>query len=408
MAGLPVLPFQNSTEPAVSSGNLQLILGTRGFQVNTLAEALSAHERHLHWAVNSFLRTAFIERGGYNPVKESFGKVAVPVIVAAKQCTITIETLPTEVLARISYYFDFRTLVNMSSTSRVFRQTLYDCTAMSCCLSNALWMELLISHMYARPLVTVTNSSRLRGEAVNQQLNIVAGCRLSDWDAISISKTYTPRVRYNYETPAEVNTPNNEGRSIIESSTSTNKDGAPEQATHYFSSSAVPHPTYYCILHSGDDLNALAMFKLCFIAEQYRLCLRCGVDIPLPSDSTSNLVTGTPGTKLNSEHVRSAGYSNYEAMPAQSKPFEGCMNAMANPLPELQQSISTKGAVVPVLYGFPSAQLMQYRNIGKLVMGGDHLISGACSWTCLYCRVSYYAYPYICGALDLVAPTNSV
>lgn len=54
------------------------------------------------------------------------------------------------------------------------------------------------------------------------------------------------------------------------------------------------------------------------------------------------------------------------------------------------------GAIVPILYGFPSVQLLAGMEAQprRLVLGGDHLIDSCHVWTCSSCRCAFRFWPY--------------
>ena len=96
---------------------------------------------------------------------------------------------------------------------------------------------------------------------------------------------------------------------------------------------------WYSILRQPtDSLNAFQLFKLCYIAEKTKSCLHC--------------------------------------------------RAMSS--------------VVPVVYGFPSTSLIALQQQRKLIMGGDYLIEGAASFTCLKCSCQFFSYPYSCCIIDVL------
>jgi len=49
---------------------------------------------------------------------------------------------------------------------------------------------------------------------------------------------------------------------------------------------------------------------------------------------------------------------------------------------------------VPVIYGFPSQQLLEHFRQKKLKFGGDNLIEGLACWSCSSCNLQLYAYPW--------------
>ena len=49
---------------------------------------------------------------------------------------------------------------------------------------------------------------------------------------------------------------------------------------------------------------------------------------------------------------------------------------------------------VPVIYGFPSQQLLEHFRQKKLKFGGDNLIEGLACWSCSSCNLQVYAYPW--------------
>ena len=50
--------------------------------------------------------------------------------------------------------------------------------------------------------------------------------------------------------------------------------------------------------------------------------------------------------------------------------------------------------LVPIVYGFPSAPLMEMRRNKRCILGGDHLIEDCFVWGCVMCNVSFKAFPY--------------
>lgn len=57
--------------------------------------------------------------------------------------------------------------------------------------------------------------------------------------------------------------------------------------------------------------------------------------------------------------------------------------------------------VVPVVYGFPSNELVTLQKAGKIRMFGDYLLEGAATWTCLGCSAEYLGYPWRINHLDM-------
>ena len=52
------------------------------------------------------------------------------------------------------------------------------------------------------------------------------------------------------------------------------------------------------------------------------------------------------------------------------------------------------GAVIPLVYGYPTPQLLECFHRKKLKFGGDNLIDGLATWTCTNCEMSWYSYPW--------------
>jgi len=50
---------------------------------------------------------------------------------------------------------------------------------------------------------------------------------------------------------------------------------------------------------------------------------------------------------------------------------------------------------VPIVYGFPSAALLQGMAVKRLVLGGDHLIESCHVWACGGCRSCFRFFPYV-------------
>lgn len=57
------------------------------------------------------------------------------------------------------------------------------------------------------------------------------------------------------------------------------------------------------------------------------------------------------------------------------------------------------GALVPLVYGFPSPVLLAGMRAQRLILGGDHLIDNCHVWACVSCNSSFRHYPY--GPLGL-------
>ncbi|KAG2432068.1 hypothetical protein HXX76_008995 [Chlamydomonas incerta] len=53
-------------------------------------------------------------------------------------------------------------------------------------------------------------------------------------------------------------------------------------------------------------------------------------------------------------------------------------------------------ALLPILYGFPSAKLLEGMRSKRLILGGDHLIESCHVWGCPNdrCGASYRFFPY--------------
>ena len=62
---------------------------------------------------------------------------------------------------------------------------------------------------------------------------------------------------------------------------------------------------------------------------------------------------------------------------------------------------SSPGSMVPVVYGFPSHQLLENFNRRRLKFGGDNLIDGLPAWCCLSCSTETFSYPYKVGTLKV-------
>ncbi|GIL82385.1 hypothetical protein Vretimale_11837 [Volvox reticuliferus] len=52
------------------------------------------------------------------------------------------------------------------------------------------------------------------------------------------------------------------------------------------------------------------------------------------------------------------------------------------------------GAIVPIVYGFPSPKLMEGMRERRLILGGDHLIENCHVWGCNRCGASFRHFPY--------------
>ena len=49
---------------------------------------------------------------------------------------------------------------------------------------------------------------------------------------------------------------------------------------------------------------------------------------------------------------------------------------------------------MPCVYGFPSPALLQHFHTRKLRFGGDYLMPGLASWSCLACDEGFYSHPW--------------
>eukprot|EP00301_Raphidiophrys_heterophryoidea_P027451 c9663_g1_i4.p2 GENE.c9663_g1_i4~~c9663_g1_i4.p2 ORF type:complete len:139 (-),score=20.32 c9663_g1_i4:52-468(-) len=53
-----------------------------------------------------------------------------------------------------------------------------------------------------------------------------------------------------------------------------------------------------------------------------------------------------------------------------------------------------RGSVMPVLYGYPSPELVALVQANRIKLGGDYFVPGDVLWQCQRCRAGWVLYPY--------------
>ncbi len=51
-------------------------------------------------------------------------------------------------------------------------------------------------------------------------------------------------------------------------------------------------------------------------------------------------------------------------------------------------------AVVPCVYGYPTAALLAAMHKGRVLLGGDYLLDNEPTWACRGCNQGWVHYPY--------------
>jgi hypothetical protein len=140
----------------------------------------------------------------------------------------------------------------------------------------------------------------------------------------------------------------------------------------------------------GAEVDAADLFRVCCTAERRRVCLHCGAGADTP---TAHIHSSSSSSNNNSSNSSSSSSHSVRAIGGARSVGAG-MGASANVGCAGVRAVGGVGAVLPVLYGYPSPPLLKAKNLGTLHFGGDHLLAGAATWYCTYCKKECFCYPY--------------
>ena len=108
---------------------------------------------------------------------------------------------------------------------------------------------------------------------------------------------------------------------------------------------------------------------------------------PEPADSGSRgEATGCPQAKAEVGRLRTGVQSPWQVALRQRAQCESRMRCPVG--------LSCKGAVCPVLYGYPSHDLVNLMRAHKLVLAGDYLLEDQPCWACTECGHHWLKYFY--------------
>jgi len=103
--------------------------------------------------------------------------------------------------------------------------------------------------------------------------------------------------------------------------------------------------------------------------------------------NAGKILRSTNGSKLSLSVIG-------EGLDRERSPYEKFKESIECEKSATCLSCGHAGAVTPLVYGYPTPQLLECFHRKKLKFGGDNLLDGLATWTCLYCDMSWYSYPW--------------
>ncbi len=222
MAGVPLVKFERSSSPTLTLENVRNILGNHVNEALML-QSLSESNNKIHWCVNSYFRAVYLNTTHQNRIISTQHSDVRPHGVS-NLSVFTISKLPSDIQTKILMFLDYTSLVQVSSTSKLFRRSLCSDFADDHNRSSHVWLNLLISYAYILPVKNTLNTSKIPVVVMPDKLLMVAGMRGSD-------------------SPATV---------------------------------AFRGQSYHSMIPSSNNDTARDLFQKCFQLEKSRSCLRCG------------------------------------------------------------------------------------------------------------------------------------
>lgn len=355
MSGIPI--FHSRYLPVPTADNMRKIIGRESDSVTNdlLSQVLRSNSNQLHWSVNSFLRLQLMnEAADFNICSSSkihsssSSRVTVSCSADTRGClkSNSINSfpskLPNDILFKVLQYLDLRSLMNLSGSSAFFRGTIVKPDEDNGMKMRYIWTDLLI------------------------HLNYI--CTMDCGDNKSITDSLS-----NKRVVASAS-----GTSIICEILMIGgcKLGAGSR-------------TNYSNYSGSMEANIRRVYK---IGSAYYYCIYASSSDP-PDEDPSDLAQDEYSFDNNYDSRPDLSVHDVFSLLKEcyrSERSRACLHCHMN-----------DSVIVPVVYGFPSDHLMQCQARRRLVFGGDYLLPGSASWTCLHCKFEFYTYPYWCSTISV-------
>lgn len=359
MSGIPI--FHSRYLPVPTADNMRKIIGREGDSVTNdlLSQVLRSNSNQLHWSVNSFLRLQLMnEAADFNICNSSSSKthncsssrVAVSCSADTRGCLKSKiissfpSRLPNDILFKVLQYLDLRSLMNLSGSSTFYRGMIVKPDEDNGIKMRYIWKDLLMHLNYMRTVDCGDNESMRDNSCSNKRIVASAASANSTICEILMiggcklgAGTRTNYSNYSGSMEANIRRVYKIGSAYYYCIYASSSDPLDEDLSDVAQDECALDSNY----DSRPDLSVhdvFSLLKACYRSERSRACLHCHW-----SDS----------------------------------------------------------AIVPVVYGFPSDHLMQCQARRRLVFGGDYLLPGSASWTCLHCKFEFYTYPYWCSTISV-------
>lgn len=362
MSGIPI--FHSRYLPVPTADNMRKIIGREGDSVTNdlLSQVLRSNSNQLHWSVNSFLRLQLMNEAAadfnicsnnskIHNISSSNSKVTVSCSADTRGCFKSKiinsfpSRLPNDILFKVLQYLDLRSLMNLSGSSAFFRGTIAKPDEDNGLKMRYIWTDLLM-HLNYICTVDCGDNEIMRDSCSNKTTAVLASATSSASIICEIlmiggcklgAGTRTNYSNYSGNMEANIRRVYKIGSAYYYCIYASSSDPLDEDLSDLAQDECALDSNY----DSRPDLSVhdvFSLLKACYRSELYRACLHC--------------------------HMNDS-------------------------------------AIVPVVYGFPSDHLMQCQARRRLVFGGDYLLPGSASWTCLHCKFEFYTYPYWCSTISV-------
>ena len=87
--------------------------------------------------------------------------------------------------------------------------------------------------------------------------------------------------------------------------------------------------------------------------------------------------------------------------------WRGAYNARAAALGALRCPSCLARPLAPVVYGFPSPQLVPAQRSGRVLLGGDYLLERDPTWSCAACGLQWRQWPWAQGGVPQPVPPEA-
>lgn len=271
MSGLPMLGFPSKSIANVK--NMQKIIGPKSCHALVLS-SLDSCTNKLHWAVNSYYRSIFINGVHCDTMKSSVSRSSQLLSSSESDESSPAQSIPLEIMVMIVKYLDFISVTNWYSTNKKFRS---HCSKVDSVSAG----------------IQPFQKSILREAEYDAYLNVWSQQLLYRSYVISKCYSFCKGIMVGGRRPER--TPTNENSKInVGSSTFMNGE---ENLTGSGMTAFTSDKWYSILKQPADSFDPFQQFKLCYIAEKTKSCLHCRA-----VSSIVPVVYGFPSASLIGHH----------------------------------------------------------------------------------------------------------